>query len=233
MIDDYFDRLFEDDDFPAFYIAIRFGAVERYLERLLEFVPHIQKQTFVRFDAQMKRDASRLSREDIEIEVEHVTAEIENRIPSSFYGSFVLVLYAELESAISDVAGYVRKKESAQLTIQDLREPNSFKRLSLYLETLMKEPLSTPADVVEFLHQLQLVRNILAHANGSLRDQRQDRRAALQRCVDENVGLLIEDNCLIPTPRFLQKGISTAAAFVNAILKQLAAKYPITPRVAH
>jgi hypothetical protein len=109
----------------------------------------------------MRRD----SLEDIGIELEHIKSEVENSIPSSFYGSFVLVLYAELESAISDVAEYVRKKESAHLSLHDLREPNSLKRLSLYLETLMKQRLNAPSDITQFLQQLQVVRTMISSCN--------------------------------------------------------------------
>lgn len=233
MIDEYVDRWFEDDDFPALDIAIRFRAVERYFERLVEFVPHIQEQTLIRFKAQMERQAPTLTREDVELEIEHIKSEIENSIPSSFYGSFLLTLYAELESAISDVADYVRKMESSRLSIQDLRESNSLKRLSLYLETLLKEPLRAPAEVVTFLHKLQLVRNVFAHANGSLREQRQERRTALQAFADENVGLVIEDNSLIPTTQLLKASVSAVVAFVNAILAQLAKRYPVPPKGVH
>jgi len=199
----------------------------------VEFVPHIQEQTLIRFKAQIERQAPTLTREDIEIELEHIKSEIENSIPSSFYGSFILTLYAELESAISDVADYVRKKESSRLSIQDLREANSLKRLSLYLETLLKEPLKAPAEVIALLQELQLVRNVFAHANGSLRGQRQERRAALQAFADENIGLVIEDNSLIPTTQFLKASVSAVATFVNAILAQLATRYPARSKVAH
>jgi hypothetical protein len=227
MIDLDINRLFEDDDFPALGISVRFGAVERYLKLLLEFVPHVQDQTLVRFKAEMDREASRFSANDFVDEVAHLKSEIENLIPASFYGSFVVVLYAALESAISDVADYVKKKEVAQLSLSDLREANSLKRLSLYLETLMKQPLNTPAGVMNFLQQLQLVRNVIAHANGSLRDQRQDRRTALQRLAEENIGVLIENNSLVVTTAFLQRSLSSAADFVNALLAQVIARYPV------
>ena len=233
MIDEYVDRWFEDDDFPALSISIRFRAVERFLDRLLEFVPHIQDQTLIRFKAQIEREARAFSREDLEIELDHIKSEIENGIPSSFYGSFILVLYADLESAISDVADYVRRKEASRLSLQDLREPNSLKRLSLYLEALLKEPVQAPANVVAFLQQLQLVRNVFAHANGSLKGQREERRNALQKFSDESTGLIIQDNCLIPTTRFLKTSISAVAAFVNANLAQIAAKYPAMPKGGH
>lgn len=227
MIDLDIDRLFEDDDFPALGISVRFGAVERYLKLLLEFVPHVQDQTLVRFKAEMDRKSSSLSIDDFVGELERVKSEIENLIPASFYGSFIVVLYAALESAISDVADYVKKKESAQLSLSDLREANSLKRLSLYLETLMKQPLNSPASVMDFLQQLQLVRNVIAHANGSLRDQRQDRRSALQRLAEEKIGVLIEDNNLVVTTAFLQRSLSSATEFVNALLAQVVAKYPV------
>lgn len=226
MIDLDIDRLFEDDDFPALGISVRFGAVERYLKLLMKFVPHIQDQTLVRFKAEMVRNASSLSAEDFVDELEYVKSEIENLIPASFYGSFIIALYATLESAISDVADYVKLKEAAQLSLSDLRESNSLKRLSLYLATLMKEPLNTPAEASKFLQQLQLVRNVFAHANGSLRDQRKERRTALERLAEENIGVLIVNNSLVVTTAFLQRSISTATSFLNALLAQVIAKYP-------
>lgn len=226
MIDLDIDRLIDDEDYPALEISVRFGAVERYLNLLLEFVPHTQDQTLVRFKAEMERKASKLSAEDFIDELEHVKSEIENLIPTSFYGSFIVVLYGALESAISDVADYVQKKESARLSLSDLREANTLKRLSLYLETLMKQPLKASAEVNKPLQQLQLVRNVLAHANGSLRDQRQDRRAALQQLADQNIGVLIEDNSLVLTTAFLQRSLSSAASFVNSLLAQVVERYP-------
>src|SRR5712691_11416966 len=211
MIDLDVDRMFDDEDYPGLGVSIRFNAVERYLNLLLEFVPHIQDQTLLRFTAAMERKASKLSAEEFIDEIEDVKLEIGKHIPTNFYGSFIIVLYAALESAISDVAIYVQKKESAQLSLSDLREANALKRLSLYLETLMKQPLKASAEVTKFVQQLQLVRNVLVHANGSLRDQRQDRRATLQQLDEENIGVLIDSNSLVITTAFLKRSLSSAA----------------------
>lgn len=226
MIDLDIDSLIDDEDYPALGVSVRFNAVERYLNLLLDFVPHIQDQMLLRFKAEIERKASKLSPEEFIDELRHIKSEIENLIPTNFYGSFIIVLYAALESAISDVAAYVQKKESAQLSLSDLREANTLKRLSLYLETLMKQPLKASVEVTKFLRQLQLVRNVLAHAGGSLRDQRQNRRAELQELADENIGVLIENNSLVVTTAFLQRSLSSAVVFVNSLLEQVVERYP-------
>jgi hypothetical protein len=226
MIDLDIDRLFADEDYPGLWISVRLGAVERHLGLLTEFVPHIQDQTLIRFKADIERNSSQLSGEDLSVEIEGVKSVIENLIPISFYGSLVIVLYSAVESAITDVAQYVRKRESARLALSDLREPNTLKRLSLYLETLMKQPLRVPPEVTETVQQLQLVRNVLAHANGSLRDQREERRVALLRLAEAKVGILVEDNALVVTTAFLHRGFSASEALVTSLLAQVAEKYP-------
>ena len=227
MIELDLDRLFGDDDDPTLGISIRLSAVERYLDLLTEFVPHIQDQTLTRWKANIQRKSSELTMEDIVDEIEDVKSVIEHLIPSNFYGSFVISLYAAVESSVTEIAGYVQKKESARLSLSDLRESNTLKRLSLFLETLMKETLNAPQDVIESVRQLQLVRNVLAHANGSLKEQRQDRRTDLLRLAESKVGILVENNSVVVTAPYLRYAFSSAESFLRSLLAQVANRYPV------
>ncbi len=223
-------RLLDDHAYPSLQISVEFRSVERYLELLSEFVPHIQDQTLVRFMAEIERESSTLLGEEVLDKIEGVKSVIENLIPTRFYGSFVIVLYSAIESALTKIAAYVQQKEAASLAVSDLREPNTLKRLTLYLETLMKQPLNLSTEMTEHVQQLQLVRNVLAHANGSLKEQRDDRRQTLVRMADAKVGVLIENNALIVTTAFLHRSFSAAEAVVNALLNQVAVRYPVNSK---
>src|SRR3972149_11509353 len=130
MIDTFVERIFDDQKFPSLEIAIRFNSLQRYLDLLLEFVPHMQEQTLVRFKADIERKAGVLTMEDLTDELEHTKSLIENLIPLNFYGAFVLALFAALERSINDLAHYVKDKEAYPLSLRDLREHGTIKQLT-------------------------------------------------------------------------------------------------------
>ena len=61
------------------------------------------------------------------------------------------------------------------MSFRDLSEQGTIGQLAHYLKTLLKQPLAIFRQILEGLQALQLVRNVLAHANGSLIDQHNDR----------------------------------------------------------
>ena len=228
MIDAYIERLFDDPKFPSLEIAIRFNSLQRYLDLLLEFVPHMQEQTLVRFKADIQRKAGLLSAEDLADEIEHTKSLIEGLIPLNFYGAFVLALFAALERSITDLANYVKEKEASPLSLRDLREQGTIKQLTLYLKTLLKQPLGVSQPILDGLRGLQLVRNVLAHANGSLADQPKDRLEELQRMTNSFDDIKIEGSSLVLYAQFLSRNLVGVEEFLTALLQQLADRYPVS-----
>ena len=228
MIDTFVEQIIDDPKFPSLEIAIRFNSLQRYLELLLEFVPHMQEQTLVRFKADIERKAGVLTMEDFTDELEHTKSLIEDLIPLNFYGAFVLALFAALERSINDLANYVKDKEASPLSLRDLREQGTIKQLTLYLKTLLNQPLNVSQPILDGLRGLQLVRNVLAHANGSLVDQPKDRVEDLQRMASAFDDIKIEGASLVLYAKFLSRNLALVEEFLTALLQQLASKYPVS-----
>ena len=227
MPDTFVHRLFDDPAFPSLEIAVRFVSLRRYLELLLEFVPHMQDQTLVRFKAEIERRAGTLSPEDLVDEIDHTKSVIEDLIPLDFYGAFVLALFAAVERSISDIAKYVKERENSPLSLKDLREQGTIKRLALYLRTLLRQPIDIPQELLEEVRTLQLVRNILAHASGSLADQPEGRIDELSRIVQSRDDLKIEGQALVIYAQYLSKSLAAADAYLDALLSHVDVKYPV------
>jgi hypothetical protein len=227
MPDTFVHRLFDDPAFPSLEIAVRFVSLGRYLELLLEFVPHIQDQTLLRFKAEIERRAGTLLPEDLVDEIDHTKSVIEHLIPLNFYGAFVLALFAALERSILDIARYVKERENSALSVADLREQNTVKRLTLYLRTLLRQPIDIPQEVADEVRALQLVRNVLAHASGSLADQPKDRIDELRRIVQSRDDLRIEGNGLVIYAQYLSKGLAAVDTYLDALLSQVDVNYPL------
>jgi hypothetical protein len=232
MPDHFLHRVFDDPAFPSLEIAVRFDSLRRYLEQLLEFVPHMKGQTLVRFAAVFERRKAVLSPEDLADEIAHTKSVVEDQIPVSFYGAFVLTLFATLEQSIQDVAKYVRASEKSPLTISDLREPGTIKRLQLYLQTLLREPLAVAPSLAADIRALQLVRNALAHANGALSGMPEKRIEELEQVVRHSPDLKIENFTLVIYAQYLTRSLEAADTLVEALLQQVDKHYPIAPSAA-
>lgn len=230
MPDTFVHRIFDDPNFPSLEIAVRFLSLQRYHNLLLEFVPHMQDQTLVRFKAEIECRAAILSPEDIADEVEHTKSVIENLIPLNFYGAFVLALFAALEQSLSEIAKYVKDKEGSPLSLADLREQGTIKRLMLYLRTLLRQPISTSQDVLDDLRVLQLVRNVFAHTNGTLTGQSKDRVEELQRLAATRADLQVDGQSLVIYAQFLSRSLAVVDTYLNALLTQVDTFYPVCKR---
>ncbi len=100
-------------------------------------------------------------------------------------------------SGVSPVAEYVKDREASPLALRDLREQGTIKRLALYLKTLLKQPLGVSQHILDDLRRLQVVRNVLAHANGSLADQRKERLRELELITELFDDIKIEGQSLV------------------------------------
>lgn len=219
-------RLFDEREYPGLRIAGEFHALERYLALLAEFVPHIQDQSRVRLLAELKRKSPGLGPEDLKEEVEQLKWVTESLVPQFFFGAFVVALWAGFESAVTELAQYIRKRENVRLSIADLREPNTRKRLDLYLETITRQPIAATAQNARRIDDLQLVRNCLAHANGDLRLQREERKKQIEALAGANVGVFIRENSVVVSEEFIRTCFASVEDFVNGLLAQVHKAYP-------
>jgi hypothetical protein len=226
MIEFDVDRTIADDADPGLSVAARFGTLEQYLGVLEEFVPLIQNQISVRTQARLKRMKDTINSADLHDELSESKWIIRSVVPNNFYGSFVVPLCAAIETSLSDILVYVLARSANGARPSNKTHQSAFDRLATQLECLLGEPPHATSSTLTAINHLHLARNILAHANGSLKGLRADRRTKVSALVHANVGVSIESEALTITPEFLRYTFIAAEAYISALLRQVAAKVP-------
>ena len=79
---------------------------------------------------------------------------------------------------------------------------------------------------------LQVVRNVIAHANGSLAGLSAKRMEELEQIVRKTSDLKIENFTLVIYAQYLSRSLQAADSFVEALLQQVDKHYPIAPSAA-
>lgn len=228
MIDFDVSRALEDDDYPWLEITRSISAVDQYLKLLNDFLPHITDQTMLRFMAEFEKKLSCSHPEDLAIDLEGLRELTEETVPLFFYGSFIIALWAAFESSLNDIAAYVQKKEHSPLRLSELREQNIGRKLALYIESVMRRPLEIPNTLSKDIESLQLIRNCLAHANGDLRQQKEERRRNIEAVVTSDVGVFTRSGKVIVNGLFARSSLLAVVSYINLLFAGLHRAYPLT-----
>jgi hypothetical protein len=209
------DMAMTDANYPGLRIAGEFSAVEQYLLLLSEYLPVVRDQTSLRSKADLKRKYPKHSRADFAENYEQIEWVSNTLVPKFFLGSFVLASWATFEVASAEIAAYVRKKEHARLRLTDLRGSDGWKKAQLYFDV--------DAHRIE---ALQVVRNLFAHANGSLSFERDSKRLAdIRRLVKADIGVSLHEDDVLVSENFLRESFGSLKTAINVLLGEIEKRY--------
>lgn len=224
------DMAMDDADYPGLRIAGEFSAVEQYLTLLSEYLPVVRDQTRLRSEADLRRKYPKHSRIDFAEDYEQIEWVSNTLVPKFFLGSFVLASWAAFEVATAEIAAYVRKKEGARLRLVDLRLSDGWKKIQLYVETIWTEKVTISDADAHRIEALQVVRNSFAHANGSLRFERDNKRTAdIRKLVKTNIGVSLREKDVLVSENFLRESFCSLETIINVLLGEIEKRYGIQP----
>ena len=220
------DKALEDPDYPGLRIAGEFTAVEQYLTLLSEYLPTVRDQTRLRSEAELRRKYPQHLRADFAEEYEQIEWVSNTLVPKFFLGTFVLASWAAFDVASAAIAAYVQKKESVRLRLADLRSSDGWEKLRLYLETLWSSTVPISDTDTHQIKALQLLRNLFAHANGSLSFERDNsRRDSIKKLVAANVGVSLAKDDILVSENFLRSSFASLEAAINLVLSEVDKHY--------
>ena len=215
-----------DSVYPGLRIAGEFLAVEQYLTLLSEYLPFVRDQTRLRSEAELNRKYPMHSRIDFSDEYERIEWVSNTLVPKFFLGSFVLASWAAFDVACAEIASYVQKKENMRLRLNDLRLRDGWEKIQLYFETVCAVRLSISDTDTQRIEALQVVRNLFAHANGSLRFERDSKRCAdILKLVEADVGVLRYEDDILLSENFLRESFYSLEVAINVMLGEIDKRY--------
>jgi hypothetical protein len=226
MISFNLDLAMDDEEYPGLSIAGEFGAVEQYLLLLSEYLPVVRDQTKLRSEAELRRRYPKHTRAELSDDYDQIDWVSKTLVPKFFLGSFVMASWAAFEISGNEIASYVRSKEDARLKLKDLRLPDGWEKLKLYFETIWDKDLVIQLPDRRCIDALHVVRNSFAHANGTLRFERDTNRLnEIRNLAQLSVWVSLVDDEVMVSEQFLRESFASLEAVINMLLDECSRRY--------
>jgi hypothetical protein len=219
------DRIFEEG-YPGLQVAALIGSAFDYLDIVEEHLPVIRDQMTVRFRAQMKRKYPNLTERHLCEEYQGHDWMINGLLGGLLPGSVLIVLWSAFEQGIAITCKYAQKKEGIPLALDGLREQDITRKLQQYLSTLTRKDFHLP----HALSDIQELRNLYAHHNGSLEGLSEQRRARIEGIVKASGGAVssYDKHHLVLSGGYLRESGQKIDQCLTAVLKFVETQYPYT-----
>jgi hypothetical protein len=198
----------------------RIESVERALEHLEDFLPHAKNQAFLRKRQELKAAKEAYDREAIEAELDMMELEWRGRFPANFYGSLVVLLWAELEKIIERFAAEVRSIKHISLAFKDVGGSSAYSRLRKYVEAVLGVSLPDNSAVED----LEFLRNLYAHHGGDFTEYQEGRLKRIKAILKAHEGVSQVDEFIIANAIYLRSAVEAA----NGVIKALREAHPST-----
>ena len=224
MVDIRLERLFDDPDFPSLKMASLVGSVSDYQQIVEEFIPVARDQLTVRFRARNRRDYPNLNEDDLKEEYELHDWVISGLVLGFLGGSVLVALWAAFEQSIGATAKYVKGKENAPLTFEELREQDLCGRFVKYLGVLTKSTFAFPHQ----LSDIQSLRNLCAHHNGSVEHLSEKKHAQVKEIARTSNGRVsfYDKHQVVLSAEYLKDALQRVDSCLEAVLTFLDHRYP-------
>jgi len=175
-------------------LDFRFMEIEAELSVIVNHAESIERQLAMVIEDEREKLEGELTRADQDeyYGMLHWIDEFADEVLPRLYRSPVLVqLWAVFESAIIEIARYIREQDQHALTVDDLRGTNDFERSQKYYEHVLRFPLIEIEGIKEQLNMLLLVRNGIAHCNGRVEAIKPTKIELIRRWEESDGGISV------------------------------------------
>ncbi|MCW5610568.1 MAG: hypothetical protein KIS83_07780 [Rubrivivax sp.] len=151
--------------FPDPWLRIEgMRTARRAVEEQLVF---LRNQRAVQLQAQLARVGSKLHPIDAEDKVDEYRKVVNELFPKVMRGGFVISLWSVFESAVKNLAEYVRSQKNLPFGLQELRAGDFLEQTDVFFKRVVNVDAFPKKDVRAKLDRLKGLRNTLAHHDGS------------------------------------------------------------------
>ena len=154
-----------DFDFRLLDVSLELHALQDHLKLVEEQIAHIGKTEKIRLDALIRKEGLSPEEPDWHEAIQEHTEKIEFLLPRFLRAPFLVALYAVYESAVTEVARLMQKRQSQPISIDDLRG-DLRERAKKYYNHILKFKLCPNPGDWHRITMLSELRNAIAHANG-------------------------------------------------------------------
>lgn len=212
-----------DLSFPGISFGYESWALDTYLKVLNDHLEFAQEQYRLRAKQELKRRADEFHAEQYEGELVAIDEAAEIQIPRFFRTGALIPIWGLFESFVSDIAGWVGRREKLGLLLRDIRAANFRSQVEKYFEGVLHIDLPWTPEERERLRCLQELRNFIAHRNGRLMDLPSDRD--IRTLVAKIDGVAIEHGAVVISGAYISEACALVFTLVGSLSKLIAERY--------
>ena len=213
-----------DLDFRFVEIDYELWALGEYLDALERQLPTIADEKRAQTHAYLQAEGLDWDDPEAALAFQELYEVVENVLPRFLRGPFLVTLWALYESAVTEIANYLRQQQNQALKLQDIRG-DFLDRARKYFDHVLGFPLCTDTRTWERLRMLMILRNALAHANGRVEAVSEQAREKIRNWTRMGVGVAIENGNLLFTEAFVRETYALVRESLAGLIERVRSKY--------
>ncbi len=211
-------------DFRFVEIDYELWALGEYLDTFEQQLPLLREQKRAEKLAQLRGQNLDKDVDEVSIALQEHYELVDHALPRLFRGPFLVALWSVYESAVVDVANYIKDQQKQSLAMDDIRG-NFLDRAQKYFDHILKFPLYTDDQVWQHLRMLAELRNAIAHANGRIEAVRKTSQRKINDWEKQDIGVEIVHGWLLLSEDFSREAYQTVRDSLQDLVARVKSAY--------
>ena len=156
---------------------------------------------------------------------------VDIQLPLLYRGSFIVMLYSAYESAITEIANFIKNNQDLSLYFSDIKGDLST-RIKKYFRYCLAVEVGSTGEW-QALKDLTVVRNIYAHTGGRLDSLNEHTKSKLRTIIETRVDNDSNSEYLIVKPEFAQKMLNAVKTTIDLLVDKIKQQKQSSPDSAN
>lgn len=220
------DRLLKIDvDYPGISFGYHSWSVRVYLENLEEFITHTGDQYRLRAERALCNQRHVLDNEVYHQELGYIDQAADERIPGYARMSAVVLLWGMFEATVSDMAGYLARREAVSKELRDIRGGGFLYKTQRYYERVLGIQLPWTESQKQGAQSVCFIRNAIAHRYGQYMSATEKDKERLRNRIQRVPGVELRGSELVISREYLRSASDLVFTMLEDLNDAVCARY--------
>lgn len=219
--------LLEEIDFRFIEIEYELSVLDDYIKLLEEQLGGLIEREQRHFDVKIQKEIYQIDEAERQVAYQEFYEHTESLLPHFFRNPFLVTLWATFESAIIEIAEYLRTEKRLRLRINDIRGQSFLAQAQKYYDHILNFSLCIKPEPLGRIEMLRILRNAVAHSNSRINAiKSDDDRKKIEAWVNQKIGISLKFQTLIFSEKFIKEAYHIMNETLTDLLGRVRESYP-------
>lgn len=164
-------------------------------------------------------------------EYQHVYQIAEEEMPRIIRMPIVVMLCSVFENSVSRLLDYAKEKENKTLAPKDIKAKSKIHTYNKYMKHVLEYDFSFDEKTIQNIKRIYLVRQYVAHSNGSLANVSKEKMAQLTKISNQVDGIEFGESGtsmnIDISYRFLEESFTVIASSLKDLMQYMEVRYQL------